>query len=148
MTNIDKMLSANGLEVSDLPTKLKNAVNKFNKQVASYEEIKANAGDDAENDEEIADLKEYLSDFQEEILESLNEWNEERLESLKAQESEEQSTTEPTPEPTPEPQVTQPQQDIVAEEPKEEKKVGFGAFILGIGVLALTLGAVNTFNKR
>jgi len=144
MTNIDKMLSANGLEVSDLPTKLKNAVNKFNKQVASYEEIKANAGDDAENDEEIADLKEYLSDFQEEILESLNEWNEERLESLKAQESIET----PTPEPTPEPQVTQPQQNIVAEEPKEEKKVGFGAFILGIGVLALTLGAVNTFNKR
>lgn len=147
MTNIDKMLSANGLEVADLPTKLKNAVNKFNKQVASYEEIKANAGDDAENDEEIADLKEYLSDFQEEILESLNEWNEERLESLKAQEA----ATEPTPEPTPKPQMAQeaqPQQEVVAQEPKEDKKVGFGAFILGIGVLALTLGAVNTFNKR
>lgn len=132
MDNIEKKLAQLNLEFQDLPEtlqKLMTAVDyqteKLNEQVKIYEERGVKDLKIEMRFEESFALIESKENY---IITKLDEYKEK----LNSQEVEKVDKTEST----------------APLENKPKKKIGFGTFIIGGAILALTLGAVNIMKSR
>jgi chromosome segregation ATPase len=130
MDKIEQKLADVNLGVNDLPPQLKKLIDAVDTQ-ADKLEAKIQAYEDEGNaDEEVEkkfqDSLALIEERENYIVEKIEEYNKQLLQ----KESDDKVVT-PSDEP----------------KPTEKKKLGIGAILLGVAVLAVTLGAVNVMKK-
>jgi hypothetical protein len=105
------------------------------------------ADDSDENNESLSEIKDYIEEFEQEIVEQLEALNNKRKEDdakAKAKVVAQQKPVVETP------KVVTPTTEIPSQENKEEKKEGSGVLGLVIGGILLvgSLGAINYFKNN
>jgi len=118
----------------NLPQSIERKIVAVNKLHAKYNQALEELNKDPEDDE----LKEAVSDIND-FIEAEEEELYEALQSHLRKQNQLKPAGEPKPEGEPKPS---------GEQPKEKKKSGFFGVVLGLGILALTAGAVNILNKK
>lgn len=118
----------------NLPQSIERKIGAVNKLHAKYNQALEELNKDPEDDE----LKEAVSDIND-FIEAEEEELYEALQSHLRKQNQLKPAGEPKPEGEPKPS---------GEQPKEKKKSGFFGVVLGLGILALTAGAVNILNKK
>lgn len=135
MDNIEQKLAQLDLGVDDLPQNIKKLIEALDYQAQKLEQQIDNYESSGEKNEEL----ETKFHEQYSVLESKEEFVISKIEEFKA------SQTEEKPKET-EKVVTD---ESKTDESKPKKKgLGIGSIILGVAVLAITMGAVNTMRSK
>ena len=144
MERINEILQKVGCGLTDLPKPIQERIESIGKLKVQLKE----AQDEYETNpteevrESLESVTDYYEDYVVETCEIIEGWDEDLKEKAKtnadkkAQEEAEKQNQPPVP-PTP-----------PATEKKEKKGIGLGGIILGVAVLAITMGAVNTMRSK
>jgi hypothetical protein len=131
MDNIEQKLADVNLGVNDLPPQLKKLIDsvdtqadKLEAKIQAYED-EGNA--DAEIEKKFQDSLALIEERENYIVQKIEEYNQQLL-----QKENEEKVVIPIEEP----------------KPSEKKKLGLGTIIMGVAVLAITLGAVNVMKTK
>jgi chromosome segregation ATPase len=150
MERINEILEKVGCGLTDLPKSIQERIESIGKLKVQLKE----AQDEYETNpteevrESLESVTDYYEDYVEETCEIIEAWDEDLKEKAnekaktdaekKAQEeAEKEKQNQPPVPPTP-----------PATEKKEKKGIGLGGIILGVAVLAITMGAVNTMRSK
>jgi len=142
MNRINEVLAIIGCGITDLPKPFQERIESIKKLVSQVDEAQKEYDENPteEEKEKLDDIGNFYEDFVLETCDMIETWNEDVNEKKaqaekKAKEEEESKTKPPMPKPT--------------DEPAPKKKgMGLGGIILGVAVLAITMGAVNTMRSK
>ena len=169
-----KVLSEVGLQESELSVKLKKVAAAFsdleNEQARVGGLLKSTtlqSGERQKLDAELAEINEAMVTLDENLSEEIPNYakNKPKYDEMsrkmaegrtaKAKKKKDGGSTEPTPppppppaEPTPPVEPTPPAEPTEPVDPDKKGGWGFGEIILGVGLLALSLGAYNHFKNK
>jgi hypothetical protein len=146
MERINEILQKVGCGLTDLPKPIQERIESIGKLKVQLKE----AQDEYETNpteevrESLESVTDYYEDYVEETCEIIEAWDEDVKEKAKTnaekkaqEEAEKEKQNQPPVPPTP-----------PATEKKEKKGIGLGGIILGVAVLAITMGAVNTMRSK
>lgn len=157
MQYINETLAKVGCGITDLPNAIQSRIETLKgldaKIVEAQKEVEAEPN--AENQENLEDVTDFRNNFEYETCDMIEEWHEDSLEEKKKEEAEkvktdaekkakeeaEKNQNPPTPPIPPTPPTPDPK-------PEKKKGIGLGGIILGVAVLAITMGAVNTMKNK
>ena len=153
MDNIEQRLAELELGVNDLPPNIQKLIEGLDYQAQKLEQQIENYEAKGVKNEELE--TKFSENFQ--VIESKEAFVISKIEDFKAlqdQKAKEQSEAEAEAEERAKARA-KAQAEADAEEeaqkaknlPKEKSKLGFGGIIIGVAVLAITMGAVNTMRK-
>jgi hypothetical protein len=141
MERINEILQKVGCGLTDLPKPIQERIESIGKLKVQLKE----AQDEYETNpteevrESLESVTDYYEDYVEETCEIIEAWDEDVKEKAKtnaekkAKDEAEKQNQPPVPSTT---------------EKKEKKGLGLGGIILGVAVLAITMGAVNTMRSK
>jgi hypothetical protein len=141
MERINEILQKVGCGLTDLPKPIQERIESIGKLKVQLKE----AQDEYETNpteevrESLESVTDYYEDYVEETCEIIEAWDEDVKEKAKtdaekkAKDEAEKQNQPPVPSTT---------------EKKEKKGIGLGGIILGVAVLAITMGAVNTMRSK
>ena len=142
MNRINEVLANIGCGITDLPKPFQERIESIKKLAGQVDEAQKEYDENPteEEKEKLDDIGNFYEDFVLETCDMIETWNEDVNEKKaqaekKAKEEEEIKNKPPMPKPT--------------DEPAPKKKgMGLGGIILGVAVLAITMGAVNTMRSK
>jgi hypothetical protein len=147
MERITQILEKVGCGLTDLPKPIQERIESIGKLRVQLQEAQDeyDTNPTEEVRESLDSVRDYYEDYVVETCEIIEGWDEDVKEKAdkKAKtdaEKKAKEDAEKNPPPTP---PTPP-----VEEKKEKKGIGLGGIILGVAVLAITLGAVNTMRNN
>ena len=153
MDNIEQRLAELELGVNDLPANIQKLIEGLDYQAQKLEQQIENYEAKGVKNEELE--TKFSENFQ--VIESKEAFVISKIEDFKAlqdQKAKEQSEAEAEAEERAKARA-KAQAEAEAEEaqkaqnlPKEKKKLGLGGIIIGVAVLAITMGAVNTMRSK
>jgi FKBP-type peptidyl-prolyl cis-trans isomerase len=154
MDNIEQRLAELELGVNDLPANIQKLIEGLDYQAQKLEQQIENYEAKGVKNEELE--TKFSENFQ--VIESKEAFVISKIEDFKAlqdQKAKEQSEAEAEAEERAKARA-KAQSEADAEEeaqkaknlPKEKSKLGFGGIIIGVAVLAITMGAVNTMRSK
>ena len=130
MDNIEQKLAQLDLGVDDLPQNIKKLIEALDYQAHKLEQQIEDYESSGEKNEEL----ETKFNEQYSVLESKEAFVISKIEEFKATQTEEKPKEV---------------EKVATDEPKPKKKgLGIGSIILGVAVLAITMGAVNTMRSK
>ena len=159
MKKIEQILDEKNVDLKSLPTQIKKAVSLSKKHYANWEAEKNLLTDESTDEDkaEVEELGKEVEAFIESISDAIDDFliaeEEAEAEAKAKEEAEVQAKAETSSDEVIEEKVeeTKPKvqpQPVEAKPIEEKKKIGFGTFILGVGVLIATAGAVNMMRKK
>jgi hypothetical protein len=150
MERITQILEKVGCGLTDLPKPIQERIESIGKLRVQLQEAQDeyDTNPTEEVRESLDSVRDYYEDYVVETCEIIEGWDEDVKEKAdkKAKadaEKKAKEDAEKNPPPTPPTPPTPP-----VEEKKEKKGIGLGGIILGVAVLAITLGAVNTMRNN
>ena len=144
MERINEILQKVGCGLTDLPKPIQERIESIGKLKVQLKE----AQDEYETNpteevrESLESVTDYYEDYVEETCEIIEAWDEDVKEKAKT-DAEKKAKDEAEKQNQPPVPSTPP-----ATEKKEKKGIGLGGIILGVAVLAITMGAVNTMRSK
>ena len=154
MERIKETLASIGCGITDLPEQIQERISSVEKLKVQIDEAQKEYDENPTEEVgvKLEDVSNYYEDYVLETCEMSEEWHNWMIKE-KAEEEEEQKAKAkakadaeakkvpaPTPSRTPAP--------TPAPEPVKKKGIGLGGIILGVAVLAITLGAVNVMKDK
>jgi hypothetical protein len=144
MERITQILEKVGCGLTDLPKPIQERIESIGKLRVQIQEAQDeyDTNPTEEVRESLESVTDYYEDYVVETCEIIEGWDEDVKEKAKtdaekkAKDEAEKQNQPPVP-PTP-----------PATEKKEKKGIGLGGIILGVAVLAITMGAVNTMRSK
>jgi FKBP-type peptidyl-prolyl cis-trans isomerase len=146
MDNIEQKLAQLELGVRDLPQNIQKLIEGLDYQAQKLEQQIENYEDKGVKNEELE--RKFSENFQ--VIESKEAYVISKIEDFKAfqdKKAKEQSEAEAEAEAQAKAQAEAEEAQKAKNLPKEKSKLGFGGIIIGVAVLAITMGAVNTMRK-
>jgi FKBP-type peptidyl-prolyl cis-trans isomerase len=146
MDNIEQRLAQLELGVRDLPQNIQKLIEGLDYQAQKLEQQIENYEDKGVKNEELE--RKFSENFQ--VIESKEAYVISKIEDFKAfqdKKAKEQSEAEAEAEAQAKAQAEAEEAQKAKNLPKEKSKLGFGGIIIGVAVLAITMGAVNTMRK-
>ena len=146
MDNIEQRLAELELGVNDLPQNIQKLIEGLDYQAQKLEQQIENYEDKGVKNEELE--RKFSENFQ--VIESKEAYVISKIEDFKAfqdKKAKEQSEAEAEAEAQAKAQAEAEEAQKAKNLPKEKSKLGFGGIIIGVAVLAITMGAVNTMRK-
>jgi hypothetical protein len=148
MKYVNETLQNVGCGIADLPSFLQDRIATLSKLDDAIAEAQAEheQNPDSESEEKLNDGISYREGYELETCDMIEDWNEEvkrkakekaETDAEKKAKDEAEKQNQPPVPPTP-----------PATEKKEKKGIGLGGIILGVAVLAITMGAVNTMRSK
>lgn len=149
MNRINEVLANIGCGITDLPEPFQARIESIKKLASQVDEAQKEYEENPTEDEKekLDDIGNFYEDFVLETCDMIETWNEDVKEKKAEQDAQAKAEAEAkakgeqnkskTPMPTPN------------DEPAPKKKgLGLGGIILGVAVLAITMGAVNTMRNK
>jgi uncharacterized protein YggU (UPF0235/DUF167 family) len=147
MDNIEQKLAQLELGVRDLPQNIQKLIEGLDYQAQKLEQQIENYEDKGVKNEELE--RKFSENFQ--VIESKEAYVISKIEDFKAFQDEQNKAREDAQAKADADAKAQADAEEEAQKaknlPKEKSKLGFGGIIIGVAVLAITMGAVNTMRK-
>jgi len=138
MKRINETLAKIGCGITDLPEQIQERIESIEKLKVQIDEAQKEYDENPTEEvkAKLDDVSDYYEDYILETCETIEEWNEWMI--TKKEEAKADAERKQAPAPTPAP----------APEPVKKKGIGLGGIIIGVAVLAITLGAVNVMKDK
>ena len=142
MERIKKTLATIGCGITDLPEQIQERITSIEKLKLQIDEAQKEYDENPTEEVgvKLEDVSNYYEDYVVETCEIMDDWNtwviEQKAEKEQKAKTDAEAKKAPAPAPTPAP------------EPVKKKGIGLGGIILGVAVLAITLGAVNVMKDK
>jgi FKBP-type peptidyl-prolyl cis-trans isomerase len=146
MDNIEQKLAQLELGVRDLPQNIQKLIEGLDYQAQKLEQQIENYEDKGVKNEELE--RKFSENFQ--VIESKEAYVISKIEDFKAFQDEQNKAREDAQAKADADAKAQAEAEEAQKAknlPKEKSKLGFGGIIIGVAVLAITMGAVNTMRK-
>jgi hypothetical protein len=142
MERIKQTLANIGCGITDLPEQIQERITSIEKLKLQIDEAQKEYDENPTEEVgvKLEDVSNYYEDYVVETCEIMDDWNnwviEQKAEKEQKAKTDAEAKKAPAPAPTP------------ASEPVKKKGIGLGGIILGVAVLAITLGAVNVMKDK
>jgi hypothetical protein len=142
MERIKKTLATIGCGITDLPEQIQERITSIEKLKLQIDEAQKEYDENPTEEVgvKLEDVSNYYEDYVVETCEIMDDWNnwviEQKAEKEQKAKTDAEAKKTAAPAPTPAP------------EPVKKKGIGLGGIILGVAVLAITLGAVNVMKDK
>jgi len=142
MKRINETLAKIGCGITDLPEQIQERIESIEKLKVQIDEAQKEYDENPTEEvkTKLDDVSDYYEDYILETCETLEEWNVGTI--TKKEEAKAKAIADAERKQAPAPVVTP------APEPVKKKGIGLGGIIIGVAVLAITLGAVNVMKDK
>ena len=133
-----------GCGITDLPEQIQERIESIEKWKVQIDEAQKEYDENPTEEvkAKLDDVSDYYEDYILETCETIEEWNEWMITKKEEAKAKAIADAERKKAPAPAPVVTP------APEPVKKKGIGLGGIIIGVAVLAITLGAVNVMKDK
>ena len=144
MKRINETLAKIGCGITDLPEQIQERIESIEKLKVQIDEAQKEYDENPTEEvkAKLDDVSDYYEDYILETCETIEEWNEWMITKKEEAKAKALADAERKKAPAPAPVVTP------APEPVKKKGIGLGGIIIGVAVLAITLGAVNVMKDK
>lgn len=144
MERIKQTLANIGCGITDLPEQIQERITSIEKLKLQIDEAQKEYDENPTEEVgvKLEDVSNYYEDYVVETCEIMDDWNNWVIEQKAEKEQKAKTDAEAKKAPAPASATTP------APEPVKKKGIGLGGIILGVAVLAITLGAVNVMKDK
>jgi hypothetical protein len=146
MKRIHEKLATIGCGITDLPEQIQERIQSIEKLKVQIDEAQKEYDENPTEEvkAKLDDVSEYYEDYVEETCEIIEDWNNWLISKKEEAEAEAKAKAKADAE-----RQQQPPAPAKTEEVAPKKKgIGLGGIILGVAVLAITMGAVNVMKDK